>query len=170
MDRDPFFVNIVNFQNSRFFHEHVAAQLTLLTINGDICDIKDRNLNAMYMDNQDFDSNGDVAKKIKKVLNYLVLMFPEKTPELKRYNVVSMFSLVKDLMENYAKKDRETELANGLLTLKRNAPWRRRSLKMSKILVWQFINQKRKIQLMLWTLCGIVMSFSKKTATRKCAA
>ena len=106
-----FFVNIVNFQNSRFSHEHVAAQLTLLTINGDICDIKDRNLNAMYMDNKDFDSNGDVAKKIKKVLNYLVLMFPEKTPELKRYNVVSMFALIKDLMENYAIKDREGELA-----------------------------------------------------------
>lgn len=73
----PFFVNVVNFQNSRFSHEHVAAQLTLLTINGDICDIKDRNLNAMYMDNQDFDVNGDIAKKVKRVLNYLLLMFPE---------------------------------------------------------------------------------------------
>ena len=59
-----------------------------LTMNGDICDIKDRNLNAMYKDNQDFDVNGDVAKKIKRVLNYLLLMFPDKTPELKRYNVV----------------------------------------------------------------------------------
>ena len=44
----PFFVNVVNFQNSRFSHEHVAAQLTLLAINDDICDVKDRNLNAMY--------------------------------------------------------------------------------------------------------------------------
>ena len=107
----PFFVNVVNFQNSRFSHEHVAAQLTLLTINGDICDIKDRNLNAMYMDNQDFDVNGDIAKKVKRVLNYLLLMFPEKTPELKRYNVVSMFALVKDLSENYAIKNREAEIA-----------------------------------------------------------
>ena len=111
----PFFVNVVNFQNSRFAHEHVAAQLCLLTINGDICDIKDRNLNAMYMDNQDFDSNGDVAKKIRKVLNYLLAMFPEKAPELKRYNVVSLYALVKDLMENYAIKGREKEIAKWFI-------------------------------------------------------
>lgn len=111
----PFFVNVVNFQNSRFSHEHVAAQLCLLTINGDICDIKDRNLNTMYMDNQDFNSSGDVAKKIRKVLNYLLSMFPEKTPELKRYNVVSLYALVKDLMENYAIKGREKEIAKWFI-------------------------------------------------------
>lgn len=111
----PFFVNSVNFKNSRFSHEHVAAQLTLLTINGDICDVKDRNLNAMYMDNQDFDSNGDTAKKVKRVLNYLLRMFPEKTPELKRYNVVSLYALVKDLIESYAIKDREQELAKWFI-------------------------------------------------------
>ena len=111
----PFFVNSVNFKNSRFSHEHVAAQLTLLTINGDICDVKDRNLNAMYMDNQDFDSNGDTAKKIKRVLNYLLRMFPKKTPELKRYNVVSLYALVKDLIESYAIKDREQDLAKWFI-------------------------------------------------------
>ena len=111
----PFFVNVVNFQNSRFSHEHVAAQLTLLTINGDICDVKDRNLNAMYLNNQDFDANGETAKKIKKVLNYLLLMFPNKTPELKRYNVVALYALVKDLLENYAIKDREKELASWFI-------------------------------------------------------
>ena len=111
----PFFTDIVNFQNSRFSHEHVAAQLTLLTINGDICDIKDRNLNTMYIEYQDFDANGDIAKKVKRVLNYLLLMFPEKTPELKRYNVVSMFALVKELLENYAIKGREKELAKWFI-------------------------------------------------------
>jgi 5-methylcytosine-specific restriction endonuclease McrA len=111
----PFFVNVVNFQNSRFSHEHVAAQLTLLTMNGDICDIKDRNLNAMYKDNQDFDVNGDVAKKIKRVLNYLLVMFPDKTPELKRYNVVSIYALIKDLLENYAIKGRESEIAKWFI-------------------------------------------------------
>ncbi len=111
----PFFVNSVNFQNSRFAHEHVAAQLTLLAINGDIYDIKDRNLNAMYLDYKDFDSNGEIARKTRRVLNYLYLMFPERTPELKRYNVVSLFALMKDLMENYAVKDRAQELARWFI-------------------------------------------------------
>lgn len=106
-----FFVKSVNFQNSRFSHEHVAAQLCLLTINGDLCDIKDRNLNEMYLNNQNFDKNGIVAKKINRVLNYLYIMFPDRTPELKRFNTVSLYALIMDLIDNYAIKDREAEIA-----------------------------------------------------------
>lgn len=65
--------------------------------------------------NQDFDVNGDVAKKIKRVLNYLLLMFSDKTPELKRYNVVSIYALIKDLLENYAIKGRESEIAKWFI-------------------------------------------------------
>lgn len=113
--KHQFFVYSVNFSNNRFSHEHVAAQLCLLTLNGGICDIRDRNLNAMYMDNQDFDVNGDVAKKAKRVLNTLFVMFPTKTPELKRYNVVSLYGLILDLMENYAIKGREKEIADWFI-------------------------------------------------------
>lgn len=105
-----FFVNSVNFQNSRFAHEHVAAQLCLLTITGDICDIKDRNLNEMYLANQDFDKSGAIAKKVTKVLNYLYAMFPEKAPELKRFNTVSLYILIMDLIDSYAIKDRQAEI------------------------------------------------------------
>lgn len=58
-----FFVKSVNFQNSRFSHEHVAAQLCLMTINGDLCDIKDRNLNEMYLKNQNFDRKRDCCEE-----------------------------------------------------------------------------------------------------------
>lgn len=106
-----FFVKSVNFQNSRFSHEHVAAQLSLMTINGDLCDIKDRNLNEMYLNNQNFDKNGTVAKKINRVLNYLYAMFPDRAPELKRFNTVSLYALIMDLIDSYAIKDREAEIA-----------------------------------------------------------
>ncbi len=106
-----FFVKSVNFQNSRFSHEHVAAQLCLMTINGDLCDIKDRNLNEMYLKNQNFDRDGIVAKKINRVLNYLYTMFPDKAPELKRFNTVSLYALIMDLIDSYAIKDREAEIA-----------------------------------------------------------
>ena len=106
-----FFVKSVNFQNSRFSHEHVAAQLCLMTINGDLCDIKDRNLNEMYLKNQNFDKSGIVAKKINRVLNYLYTMFPDKAPELKRFNTVSLYALIMDLIDSYAIKDKEAEIA-----------------------------------------------------------
>lgn len=106
----PFFGS-VHFANSRFTFEHIAAQMCLLTLSGKICNIKDRDLNLMYDNNKDFDTNSAKAKQVKKVLDYLKEMFPSETPELKRYNVVSLFILVSDLMENYVIKGRETEIA-----------------------------------------------------------
>ena len=43
-----FFQKSVNFNDTRFTFEHIAAQMTLLTINGTICNIKDADLNSMY--------------------------------------------------------------------------------------------------------------------------
>lgn len=115
-----FFLHSVHFKNSRFSHEHVAAQLCLLTINGGICDIKDRHLNEMYLENQTFDVHGDIAKKITKTLNYLYKMFPVLSPELKRYNVVSLYALILDLSDSYAIKGREEELAQWFINFEQN--------------------------------------------------
>ena len=111
-----FFQKSVNFTDSRFTFEHIAAQMTLLTINGTICNVKDADLNAMYERNKDFDDKGSVAKTVTKVLDYLYAMFPSKTPELKRYNAISLYILILDLITNYAIKDREYELAKWFIS------------------------------------------------------
>jgi 5-methylcytosine-specific restriction endonuclease McrA len=110
----PFFKK-VDFDNKRFVHDHVAAQLCLLTINGKICNIKDRDLNKMYKENTDFDGDSKTAKSVTKTLNYMNSMFDGKAPELKRYNVVSLFALIQDLQENYVVADRNKELANWFI-------------------------------------------------------
>lgn len=106
------FFKSVHFANSRFTFEHIAAQMCLLSLSGKVCNIKDRDLNLMYDNNKDFNVNCDKTKKIKRVLEYLSKMFPEEDPDLKRYNVVSLFILVSELIESYVIKDREEELAN----------------------------------------------------------
>ncbi len=109
------FFSKVDFDDRRFSHDHVAAQLCLLTINGKICNIKDRDLNKMYKENEDFNSDSDAAKRVKKTLNYMNQMFESNAPELKRYNVVSLFALIQELSENYAIKDRNKEIANWFI-------------------------------------------------------
>lgn len=106
------FFNSVNFSNSRFLYDHIAAQMMLITQQGQITNIKDRDLNLLYKQGICFDTNGDAAKKVIRVLNYLYAMFPKKIPELKRFNVVSLYILIASLMDVYVIKGREKEFAD----------------------------------------------------------
>lgn len=64
---------------------------------------------------RNFDDKGNVAKTVIKVLDYLYEMFPSKTPELKRYNAISLYILILDLITNYAVKDREEDLSKWFI-------------------------------------------------------
>lgn len=125
--KHDFFQNSVHFSDSRFTFEHIAAQMCLITLQGKIGNIKDADLNKMYEENKDFDEKSDVAKRVKSILDYLFTMFPTKTPELKRYNVISLYILLQDLIVNYAIKGREKDLAKWFIDFETN-----RAIEMSK--------------------------------------
>jgi 5-methylcytosine-specific restriction endonuclease McrA len=69
----------------------------------------------MYKDNVKFDKNGRTAKKIKRVLNFLYNAFPEKIPELRKQNVVSLYLLVSELLEKYAISNKEATLRDWFI-------------------------------------------------------
>jgi hypothetical protein len=98
------------FANSRFTFDLVAAQVTALELNGGPCNIKNANLNAMYEDHVDFDVSSPKSKKVRRVLDFLLEIFPQKTPELERYSVVSLYSLVSHCLEKYVMQGRQTQL------------------------------------------------------------
>jgi len=104
------FFSRCDFSNSRFTHDHVAAQMTLIELNGGPCNRKNANLNAMYAEHAAFDAVGKKARKVKRVLDYLARAFPEKAPELERYSVLSLFGLVSHCLERYAFSDTERAL------------------------------------------------------------
>ena len=110
----PFFVNC-GFKNTRYTFDHIAAQMSLIEISGGPCNVKDANLNKMYKEQDDFDAGGGQAKKIGRVLDYLLKAFPDKTPELERYNVVSLYTMVSHLLERYVVQDRDAELAKWFI-------------------------------------------------------
>lgn len=104
------FFSTVNFENTRFTYDHIAAQMCCLTLSKEVCNIKDRDLNLMYEGNKEFDEKSVGAKQVLRILNYLHEVFPTRTPELKRYNVISLFLLVKTLIDNYALNGHEKDI------------------------------------------------------------
>lgn len=105
----PFFTSC-RFANKRRDYDHVAAQMTCLELAGEPTDVKNTRLEAMYRERQDFDPKSDKAKKVRRVLDYLELMFPSRSPFLEKYNAVALYLVVSHLIENFHIGDRADEL------------------------------------------------------------
>lgn len=97
----PFF-QAVGFSNSRFNHDLVAAQLVCLELAGGPTNIKSADLNRMYEDYANFDPKSPEGKAVQRTLGVLAKTFPEKTPELERFNVISLYCVVSEMQKQYA--------------------------------------------------------------------
>ena len=100
----PFFSK-VGFSNSRFTYDHIAAQMVCLELTGGPTNIKDADLNKMYREQIAFDAKSAEAKAVARVLNVLNEVFTEKTPELERFNVISLYCVVAELLKQYVIDD-----------------------------------------------------------------
>ena len=109
-----FFENC-KFSNSRFAYDHIAAQMVRLEMAGEPASVRDSDLNKMYDGNRSFDPNGKAAKKVRRVLDYLLRAFPDKTPELERYNAIVLYCLASTLIGGYAHNGTETALAKWFI-------------------------------------------------------
>jgi hypothetical protein len=92
----------VHFNNKRFTFDHVAAQLVCLELAGGPTNVKDSDLNHMYKAHAQFDTQGKVAKSVKRTLETLAGVFTDKTPELERYNLIALYVVVAELQRIYA--------------------------------------------------------------------
>jgi hypothetical protein len=101
LSKHQLFIEKVGFRNARFNHDLVAAQIVCLEMAGGPTNIKNTDLNKMYLQNTDFDFNSAIAKKIIKNLNLLNEIFAEKTPELERYNVIALYCVLNELQSQY---------------------------------------------------------------------
>jgi len=110
----PFFSK-VGFENSRYTYDLIAAQIVCLELNGGPTNIKNADLNKIYKENKSFDLNGVVPKAVLKNLNILNSIFTEKTPELERYNVISLYCVIAELSRQYAIGEIKSEIFNWLM-------------------------------------------------------
>ena len=109
-----FFKNC-RFTDSRFTFDHIAAQMTCLELAGGTTSVRDSDLNRAYRQNLTFDTNGKEAKKIRRVLDYLLRTFPQKTPELERYNAITLYCLASSLIQNFVHEGTEEKLASWFI-------------------------------------------------------
>lgn len=95
------FFTRVGFANSRFTHDQVAAQMVCLELAGGPVNVKNGDLNRMYNAHRDFDVQGTTAKAVRRTLSMLAEAFPDKTPELERFNVVALYCVFAELQRVY---------------------------------------------------------------------
>jgi len=107
--------SVCGFSNSRFVYDQVAAQMVLIELTGGPCNVKNADLNRMYEKHRDFDVTGAKAKKCGRVLDFHFNAFPAKTPELERFNLLSMYGIASQLLAGFVTKDRAKNLADWFL-------------------------------------------------------
>ena len=102
----PFF-GCVSFSNSRYTHDLVAAQFVRLEMEGGPTNVKNRDLNNMYEEGRDIAPDSDTPKGVQRVLDLLTSVFPDKTPELTRYNAISLYCVAAELLQAYVRSEFE---------------------------------------------------------------
>lgn len=110
----PFFKH-VGFANTRFTHDHVAAQLVCLELAGGPINVKDGDLNRMYKAHKGFEQESKPAKSVKRTLDLLAEVFTEKTPELERFNVVAFYGVLAELQRGYVIAEVKSQLRSWFL-------------------------------------------------------
>lgn len=109
------FFDSCKFDNVRFTYDLISAQMIKIELSGGPCNVKNSDLNKMYIDNIEFDIQSLKANKVIRTLDFLYKCFPEKTPELERYSVISLYTIVSHLLEKYAYKGHEEKIHSWFL-------------------------------------------------------
>lgn len=100
----------VAFPSRRYSHDEVVAQMMLIEVHGRITTVRAAQLKEMYKIYKKFNTTAEKAtKKLKKVMNSLRKAFPQKSPDLTRGNLLSLYIVASEFMEKYAITDRSRE-------------------------------------------------------------
>ena len=113
------FFGSVGFSNSRYTYDLVAAQMVRLELSSRPTNVKNHDLNKMYKEGNDFDPTCADAKAVQRTVDLLRGVFPQKTPELTRFNVVALYAVVAELLAAYVRSDFEPHLHDWFIDFER---------------------------------------------------
>ncbi|MCC6602813.1 MAG: DUF262 domain-containing protein [Anaerolineae bacterium] len=109
----------------RFGKDDWVSHVTCLEIAGNSVDIKATNLQKIYEDYQNFESDGTTAKKIKRVFNYMAKVLTPNVPEMDiKWGFVDLYWLISRLIDEYDLNGHESEFQTFYITFEQ----RRRSV------------------------------------------
>ncbi len=104
---------LTHFPGKRFEWHDLAAVVTCLEIAQGPTDVKAPSLTKMYRNNQNFDHNSQVAKKVRRLLKYLEKVLEDRPPEMDiKWGFVDLYLLISKMDELYVIRDREADFAD----------------------------------------------------------
>src|SRR3989344_5179238 len=113
------FFKKVAFDNKRFTHDLICAQLVCLEQAGGATNVKNADLNKMYEAGKNFDAKSEIAKAVERTLRIMNEIFNEKTPELERYNVISLYCVLRELQLEYVLSEIKDKLFDWFVEFER---------------------------------------------------
>lgn len=98
-----FFKKKVNFPDKRYAYQAIAAQLSLLALREGPTNLKGADLKRAYTSHRTYPERVVVEAKVKRILNFMGKVFPDKEPFMKKkFYIISAFCLLMQLDDNYA--------------------------------------------------------------------
>lgn len=101
----------INIPNDRFAWDDLVAHVVCLELASGPTDVKAKSLRQMYEAQKKFDTQGTVAKQVRKVLNYIKKGLSKvPAPEFDvKWGFVDMYLLITTLMRDYVMSGLEEE-------------------------------------------------------------
>ena len=106
----PFITGSLSFQNKRYAHDELVAQMLLVEMHQGLTRLRHTQLKDLYETNKQFRANSTEGARLKRVLNYLANVFPDKSPELNKVNSISLYTLLTVAMRQYVLNNREKDI------------------------------------------------------------
>jgi hypothetical protein len=104
--RHTFFKSKVAFPPNRFAHDAVAAQIVATYLAGEPTETKGKSLMSMYRRHrEDFPRQSRVQSGVNSLLSRMNRIFKHKEPYMKKYNVVSIFLFLNEILEKYTVRE-----------------------------------------------------------------
>lgn len=100
---------IVPFADRRYGHADAVAQMMCIENHGGPTAVRHQQLKKMYENNASFAQSSNLAKRLRKVMAFLATAFPEKSPELTKVNLLSMYMVASGAVSRYAISRRTKE-------------------------------------------------------------
>ena len=114
-DSSKFMNSSAAFNNTRYSHDEVIAQMVLIEMHGGPTSIRHTQLKDLYQNHKDFKKDSLTAKRVKRVLHFLRKAFPQKSPELTKVNLISLYTVASEALNKYTISDRAIEFGNWFI-------------------------------------------------------
>ena len=105
----------VRFPNNRYAHDESVAQMMLIEMKKSPTLLRHTQLKHLYETRKTFNTGSAEAKKLRAVLNFLKKAFPERTPELTKVNLISLYTLASGALTRFALSSRADEFGQWFI-------------------------------------------------------